>query len=227
VIVLPGPAGAPGLPGLPEPGDQGYAVLLDRDGTLIEDVPSYVRSEDDVRLLPQVAPAAATFARLGVRLGIVSNQAAIGRGLLTREQVVRLHAVVVDRLATSGLRVSVSALCPHAPEDGCPCRKPRPGLLIEAARVLGVPPERCFVIGDAARDVEAARAAGMHPLLVLTGHGPAARQALAAAGDGDVEVCADVAGAAAAIAGLLDSGLLDSGPLDSGPLDSGCVNPGR
>jgi D-glycero-D-manno-heptose 1,7-bisphosphate phosphatase len=223
VIVLPGPAVLPGRHPVGVPGEDptgedptgedptgedptavAHAVLLDRDGTLIEDVPAYVRSDADIRLLPRVGAAAATFAGLGVRLAIVSNQAAIGRGLLTREQVVTLHGQVVDRLRVAGLPVTLSTLCPHAPDDGCPCRKPRPGLLSEAARLLGVPPQRCLVIGDAARDVEASRAAGMHPLLVLTGHGPAARAALAAAGD-EVEVCTDIADAALRVATLLQA----------------------
>jgi D-glycero-D-manno-heptose 1,7-bisphosphate phosphatase len=208
MIVLPGP-GVPGTradgPGAIGPGapGAGYAVLLDRDGTLIEDVPSYVRSPADIRVLRHVPAAARIFRRLGVRLAIVSNQAAVGRGLLTRERVVDLHGEVVRRLAAAGLAPEVSVLCPHAPEDGCACRKPRPGLLLEAARVLGVPAERTFVIGDAARDVEAARAAGMHPLLVLTGNGASARDTLTGRHQevpADLEVCAEIASAAQVVA---------------------------
>lgn len=207
MIILPGPAAGPAADvavpsaGPATRGQLRCAVLLDRDGTLIEDVPSYVRGPSDIRMLPGVAAAAATFRTLGVRLGIVSNQAAIGRGLLTREQVLSLHRQVVDQLDRLGLPIGVSILCPHAPDDGCPCRKPQPGMLVTAARQLGVPVERTFVVGDAARDIEAARAAGMRPLLVLTGHGPTARQALAQAGT-EVEACADLAAAADRIAEL-------------------------
>ncbi|WP_411041470.1 D-glycero-alpha-D-manno-heptose-1,7-bisphosphate 7-phosphatase [Streptomyces collinus] len=137
------------------------AVLFDRDGTLVADVP-YNGDPDRVRLLPGAAAAVRLARRAGLGTAVVSNQSGIGRGLLTTEQV-RAVNERADRLL-GGLGAWL--FCPHAPDAGCPCRKPRPGLILEAAARLGVPPSRCLVIGDIAADVLAARAAGAHGILV-------------------------------------------------------------
>jgi D-glycero-D-manno-heptose 1,7-bisphosphate phosphatase len=174
-----------------------FAVVLDRDGTVIEDVPSFVRNPDDVRLLPGTASAAGHLKSLDVPLALVSNQSGIGRGVVSAEVAVELHLTIVGRLASVGLPVHLSILCPHHPDDGCACRKPLPGMLLEAARLMGVPAEHTFVVGDAARDMEAAWSAGMPALLVLTGHGADAARALERTpSQQPVEVVADVAAAA-------------------------------
>ncbi len=100
----------------------------------------------------------------GVPLGVVSNQSGIARGLLTREQVFAVNERVEDLLGPLGPWV----FCPHGPDEGCPCRKPAPGLVREAAKRLGVDAARCVVIGDIGSDVEAARAAGARGILVPT-----------------------------------------------------------
>ncbi|MEU1709871.1 HAD-IIIA family hydrolase [Streptomyces sp. NPDC005706] len=137
------------------------AVLFDRDGTLLADVP-YNGDPDRVRPLPGAAEAVALARRAGLATAVVSNQSGIGRGLLTTGQV---HAVNerADRLL-GGLGTWV--FCPHTPDDGCACRKPRPGLVLTAAARLGVRPDRCLVIGDIAADLLAARAAGARGVLV-------------------------------------------------------------
>ncbi|WP_312871131.1 D-glycero-alpha-D-manno-heptose-1,7-bisphosphate 7-phosphatase [Streptomyces lonarensis] len=137
------------------------AVLFDRDGTLVVDVP-YNGDPDRVRLLPGARAAVALLREAGVPTGVVSNQSGIGRGCLTGEEVARVNHRA-DRLL-GGLGVWL--YCPHAPWELCPCRKPRPGLIVEAARRLGVRPERCAVIGDIGADVLAARAAGARGVLV-------------------------------------------------------------
>lgn len=137
------------------------AVLFDRDGTLIEDVP-YNGDPARVTLLPGAVEALELLRRRGVRTGVVSNQSGVGRGLLTAEQVLGVN-LRVDALL-GGL--DVWEFCPHAPEAGCPCRKPRPGLVLAAARRLGVPPDRCAVVGDIAADLAAAEAAGATGVLV-------------------------------------------------------------
>jgi histidinol-phosphate phosphatase family protein len=137
------------------------AVLLDRDGTLIVDLPY---NGDPERVQPMAgAPAAVERLRAaGVRLAVISNQSAIGRGLLTRAQVDAVNARVEALLGPLGPWL----VCPHAPDDGCACRKPRPGLVLDAASRLGVDPRRCAVIGDIAADMQAARAAGARGVLV-------------------------------------------------------------
>ncbi|WP_079079477.1 D-glycero-alpha-D-manno-heptose-1,7-bisphosphate 7-phosphatase [Streptomyces sp. DSM 15324] len=139
------------------------AVLFDRDGTLVEDVP-YNGDPDRVRPVPGARRALDLVRRAGLRTGVVSNQSGIGRGLLTHAQVRRVNERA--DLLLGGLGTWV--YCPHAPAARCTCRKPRPGLVIEAARRLGVPPGDCVVIGDIAADVLAARAAGAGAVLVPT-----------------------------------------------------------
>ncbi|MFF1403952.1 D-glycero-alpha-D-manno-heptose-1,7-bisphosphate 7-phosphatase [Streptomyces sp. NPDC058294] len=137
------------------------AVLFDRDGTLVRDVP-YNGDPGRVRLLPGAAAAVALARSAGLPTGVVSNQSGIGRGLLTVEQVLRVNARADELLG--GLDTWL--FCPHAPDAGCACRKPRPGLIRTAAARLGVEPAGCLVIGDIAADVLAARAAGARGVLV-------------------------------------------------------------
>jgi histidinol-phosphate phosphatase family protein len=139
------------------------AVLLDRDGTLVEDVP-YNGDPARVRPMPGVRDALARLRTAGVALAVVSNQSGIGRGLITAAQVKAVNRRVEELLGPLGPWL----VCPHAPGDGCDCRKPRPGLVLAAADRLGVAPERCALIGDIGADVEAARAAGARPVLVPT-----------------------------------------------------------
>ncbi len=137
------------------------AVLLDRDDTLIEDVP-YNGDPARVRPLPGVAEALGRLRAAGLPLAVVSNQSGIGRGFVTEAQVQAVNARVQDLLGPFEHIV----YCPHAPDAGCRCRKPAPGLILEAAARLGVPPARCAMVGDVGSDVEAARAAGARALLV-------------------------------------------------------------
>jgi histidinol-phosphate phosphatase family protein len=139
------------------------AVLLDRDGTLIEDVP-YNGDPDRVRPLPGARRALERLRAAGVALAVVSNQSGIGRGLLREETVRAVNRRVEELLGPLGPFL----VCPHAPEAGCHCRKPAPGLVLRAAALLGVPAERSAVIGDIGADVEAAQAAGARAVLVPT-----------------------------------------------------------
>ncbi|MGI5336204.1 D-glycero-alpha-D-manno-heptose-1,7-bisphosphate 7-phosphatase [Streptomyces sp. CA-181903] len=139
------------------------AVLFDRDGTLVRDVPY---NGDPARVVPApgARQAVSLLRRLGVPLGVVSNQSGVARGLLTPAQVDRVNARVERLLG----RFDAWAVCPHGPHDGCPCRKPAPGLVLAAARTLGVDPEDCVVIGDIGSDMDAAAAAGAAGVLVPT-----------------------------------------------------------
>lgn len=137
------------------------AVLFDRDGTLVRDVP-YNGDPGRVRLLPGAAAAVALARSAGLPTGVVSNQSGIGRGLLTVDQVLRVDERADELLGG----VDTWVFCPHAPDAGCACRKPRPGLIRTAAARLGVEPAGCLVIGDIAADVLAARAAGARGVLV-------------------------------------------------------------
>lgn len=139
------------------------AVLFDRDGTLVHDVPY---NADPARVRP-VEGARAVLAELRarqIRTGVVTNQSGIARGLLTEADARRVNRRVEELLGP----FDVWALCPHGPDDGCLCRKPRPGMILRALGRLRVSPADCVVIGDIGADMEAARRAGAHGILVPT-----------------------------------------------------------
>jgi histidinol-phosphate phosphatase family protein len=139
------------------------AVLLDRDGTIVADVP-YNGDPERVRPLPGVAEALARLRREGIATAVVSNQSGIARGLISPQQV----STVNDRIESVLGPLGPWLVCPHGPHDGCDCRKPRPGLVLDAARALGVAPADCALIGDIGADVEAARGGGARAVLVPT-----------------------------------------------------------
>ena len=139
------------------------AVLFDRDGTLVVDVPY----NGDPALVQPVPGAARALARLrdaGIPTAVVSNQSGVARGLLTRAQVDAVNARLADLVGPLGPVL----VCEHGPEDGCGCRKPAPGMVLAAAAALGVDPAECAVVGDIGADVGAALAAGARPVLVPT-----------------------------------------------------------
>jgi D-glycero-D-manno-heptose 1,7-bisphosphate phosphatase len=139
------------------------AVLFDRDGTLVVDVP-YCGDPSQVRPVPTARPALALLRDAGIPIGVVSNQSGIARGLLDREQVDAVNRRVDDLLGP----FDDWQLCPHGPGDGCACRKPAPGMVLAAAERLGVAPGDVAVVGDIGADVGAAQAAGARSVLVPT-----------------------------------------------------------
>jgi len=139
------------------------AVLFDRDGTLVVDVP-YNGDPDRVEPVPGAAEALGRLRAADVRTGVVSNQSGVARGLVSVTEV----AAVMSRLDALLGPLGPVEWCPHGPEDGCTCRKPRPGLVLRAAARLGLHPSDCAVVGDIGADVEAARAAGARGVLVPT-----------------------------------------------------------
>ena len=139
------------------------AVLLDRDGTIVTDVP-YNGEPDHVRPLPGAKAALNRLRAAGIPVGVITNQSGIARGLLTLDQVRAVNARIERELGP----FDVWQVCPHDEQDGCHCRKPEPGMVQQAAARLGVPVEQCVVIGDIGIDVQAAAAAGAVGLLVPT-----------------------------------------------------------
>lgn len=137
------------------------AVLLDRDETIIVDVPF----NDDPDKVEPVAGAREALDRLraaGLPLVVVTNQSGVGRGHITLEGVQKVNKRVEILLGPfAGFFV-----CPHAPDDGCECRKPKPKLILEAAHSLGVDPACCVMVGDRESDIEAAHNAGAIPMRV-------------------------------------------------------------
>jgi len=148
---------------VPAPAQAFDALLVDRDGTIVVDVP-YNGDPALVQPVAGVAEALAKARSAGLRIGVVSNQSGIARGLLDEADVAAVNARVEELLGP----FDTWQICPHAETDGCACRKPQPGLVIAAAREIGVPVERCVVIGDIGSDMAAAVAAGAQAVLVPT-----------------------------------------------------------
>ena len=146
----------------PRPDPPG-AVLLDRDGTLVRDVP-YNGDPGRVVAVPDARDALDRLRAAGIPLAVVSNQSGVARGLLDEAQVEAVNRRVEQLLGP----IESWATCLHGPDDACGCRKPAPGLVLQAAAALGVDPARCVVIGDIGSDVDAARAAGARAILVPT-----------------------------------------------------------
>jgi histidinol-phosphate phosphatase family protein len=137
------------------------AVLFDRDGTLVEDVP-YNGDPQRVRPVPGARDAVARLRAAGIKVGVVSNQSGVARGLLDLDDVARVNARI-DALVGP---FDTWQVCPHGEDDGCACRKPAPGMVLAAAKELGVPPDRIALVGDIGSDVEAGEAAGAQAWLV-------------------------------------------------------------
>ncbi|MEU3850139.1 HAD family hydrolase [Streptomyces sp. NPDC029554] len=137
------------------------AVLFDRDGTLVEDVP-YNGDPGLVRPVEGAREALALLREAGIATGVVTNQSGVARGLLTEADVRRVNHRVDELLGP----FDVFAVCPHGPDDGCRCRKPQPGMVLWAAGRVCTHPADLVVIGDIGADVVAARRAGAHGILV-------------------------------------------------------------
>jgi histidinol-phosphate phosphatase family protein len=137
------------------------AVLFDRDGTLVHDVPYNGRPEL-VDPVPGAADALDRLRSAGVRIGLVTNQSGVATGRLTGDQVEAVNRRVEAQLGP----FDTVQWCPHGPDDGCPCRKPAPGMLLQALDEIGVQADRCVLVGDIGTDVQAAAAAGCVGMLV-------------------------------------------------------------
>ena len=139
------------------------AVLFDRDGTLVVDVP-YNGDPARVAPVPRARAALGLLRSAGIRTGVITNQSGIARGLVTAAQVAAVNRRVDELVGP----FDVWQVCPHGPDDGCACRKPAPGMVKAACAETGVDPARCVVIGDIGADVDAAAAAGAVGILVPT-----------------------------------------------------------
>lgn len=147
------------------------AVFLDRDGVIIENRDRYVRAWEDVEFLPGALEAVRRLAETRYAIVVVTNQSAVGRGLVALERARDIEERVEAEIERSGGRIDAGYLCPHAPAAGCACRKPRPGMLLRAAADHGLDLTESWMVGDARTDLDAGRAVGARSLLVRTGRG--------------------------------------------------------
>lgn len=178
----------------------GRYVLVDRDGTINEER-NHLHRPSEVTLIPGSAEALVRLRdELGMGIVVVTNQAEVGRGNLSVDELGRIHAHLRSLLAERGATLDAIEFCPHRPEDRCDCRKPAPGMAVRAAARFGFDPAESFVVGDHAMDMAMGRAIGATTLLVRTGHGAAEEPAAASNAD---HVANDLAAAVDIIARLV------------------------
>jgi len=147
------------------------AIFLDRDGVINRNRLDHVKSWAEFEFLPSVLDALRRLAQLEWPVVVISNQAIVGRGLVSRQTMDEISEQMTSVVWSVGGRIDRVFYCPHRPEEHCECRKPRPGLLLNAASEMGLDLTRSFFVGDAESDVRAAQAAGCRPVLVKTGRG--------------------------------------------------------
>jgi len=145
------------------------AVFLDRDGVLNYNRTDHIKTPEEYLPIPGAAEAVARLKRHGWVVVVVSNQSGLARGLFSQEALAAIMAKMQAVLAAAGGGADAVYYCPHAPEAGCDCRKPAPGLLLQAAREHALDLGRSYFVGDKASDIECGRAAGLRTVLVETG----------------------------------------------------------
>ncbi len=145
------------------------ALLLDRDGVLNVERADYVRTPAQLLLLPGALQALLRAAAWGIPIIVISNQSCVGRGLVTPETLASINAHLAEQVAAAGGRIDAFFVCPHHPDAGCACRKPMPGLLLQAAAAFGLELRHCVLVGDSATDMQAAGAANCPAIWVSTG----------------------------------------------------------
>jgi D-glycero-D-manno-heptose 1,7-bisphosphate phosphatase len=149
------------------------AVFLDRDGVLNKNREDYVKTWDEVEFLPGVFHALRKLAESDFLVFVLTNQSAVGRGLLSIVDLESIHMRMKTTIESQAGRIDGFYYCPHRPDENCSCRKPAPGLLLAAAVEHDLILEESYFVGDARSDMEAALNAGCQPVLVLSGRGAA------------------------------------------------------
>ncbi|MFC1925987.1 D-glycero-beta-D-manno-heptose 1,7-bisphosphate 7-phosphatase [Chloroflexota bacterium] len=144
------------------------AVFLDRDGTIARDAP-YCHREEDFEILPTVPQGIKLLKEHAFRVIVITNQSGIARGYFTEEILSRIHQKMKDELNRYDTQVDAIYFCPHHPDEGCECRKPKPGLLLQAAEEMDIALQSSYMVGDNEKDIEAGRAAGCKTVFVTTG----------------------------------------------------------
>lgn len=152
-------------------GGQRRFVVLDRDGVINHESVEFIKSPDEWEPLSGSLDAIAALSKAGFRLAVATNQSGVGRGLYTLDVLQAIHEKMISKVHEAGGKIEGIFFCPHLPEAGCRCRKPKPGMLRQAADLFGCDPADLTIIGDSMRDLEAADAVGAKSILVRTGFG--------------------------------------------------------
>ena len=172
-------------------------IILDRDGVINADSPDFIKSPDEFIPLPGSVDAIVALCDAGYDVVIASNQSGVGRGLFSINTLERIHDKLRAAVAAAGGEIAGIFYCPHEPDAGCDCRKPKAGLFEQISRAFETPVAGVPAIGDSLRDLQAAGAAGANPILVRTGNGRKTESELDS--DSGITVYDDLYAAAAAI----------------------------
>ena len=160
-----------------------YTVFLDRDGVINKDSAAYIKHPSEFEFIHNSAGAIARMSNSGFRIILITNQSVIGRGMASRETLDAIFKKMKTGVEQFGGRIDDIYFCPHTPEDRCACRKPKPGMILDAARKYKIDLSSAFMVGDSAKDIECALNAGCgHTILVRTGNGEQAGPSLAQKG---------------------------------------------
>ena len=175
------------------------AIFLDRDGVICENRTDHVKSWDEFRFIPGAKESLAALSRLGLPIVVITNQAAINRGLTTAAAVEDIHRRMVAEVAAFGGRIDRVLYCPHRPDEHCNCRKPEPGMLLRAAAEMNIDLSQSYLVGDALTDIQAGLRVGADAILVLSGRGFAQLMPALHAFGSDFSVARSITGATAHI----------------------------
>ncbi|MBC8281283.1 MAG: D-glycero-beta-D-manno-heptose 1,7-bisphosphate 7-phosphatase [Chloroflexi bacterium] len=145
-------------------------AILDRDGTIIEEC-NYLSNPDQVQLIPGAAEAIRGMRDGGMGVAVVTNQSGVGRGYFDLARLEEIHQRMCQMLEDEGVHLDGIYFCPHTPDDACNCRKPKPGMIEQAAKELKFDPADCLVVGDRESDIEMGQNVGATTFLVATGYG--------------------------------------------------------
>jgi D-glycero-D-manno-heptose 1,7-bisphosphate phosphatase len=166
------------------------AIFLDRDGVLIENRADYVREWSQVKVFPEAIKALSNSRLENYKIVIVTNQSAVGQDIISIDTALSINNRLFNLIRSQSGKLDDAFLCPHVPDIGCECRKPKPGLLLQAAEKLSLDLKRSWMIGDAWSDIQAGHAAGVHgTIIVKTGRGTVQLSMSQPIGIGDYLVC--------------------------------------
>lgn len=149
-----------------------YTVFLDRDGVINHDSDAYIKHPDEFHFISKSPDAIAILNSKGFQVILITNQSAVGRGMISGQTLDAILKKMTRGVAQAGGRIKDIFFCPHTPDQGCDCRKPKPGMILQAVKCHGIDLKKSFMIGDSAKDIECGKNAGCaKTILVKTGNG--------------------------------------------------------
>jgi histidinol-phosphate phosphatase family protein len=184
-----------------------YTVFLDRDGVINHDSDAYIKHPDEFHFIAKSPDAIALLTAKGFQVILITNQSAVGRGMISRKMLDAILKKMTQGVERAGGRIKDIFFCPHTPDQGCDCRKPKPGMILQAVASHGIDLEKSVMVGDSAKDIECGKNAGCDKtILVKTGNGGNALAALADKGIAPDFLAQDLYEAARWITDNLSSG---------------------